>query len=73
MVHIEVGMMYKVKDKFSETYTIIQWCKEQFGGDGEPKYYLNTDIVKDLRWWVRQGYLFFRDEKDYAWFILKWP
>ena len=50
----------------------MQWCKEQFGGDGEPKYYCNTDIVKDLRWWRRQGHLFFREEKDYIWFMLRW-
>jgi len=62
--------MYKVK--VPETYARMQWCKEQFGGDGEPKYYLNTDIVKDLLWWRRQGYLFFREEKDYAWYLLRW-
>ena len=64
--------MYKVKITVPETYAIIRWCKEQFGGDGVPDYHLNTDIVKDLRWWGRQEHLFFRDEKDYAWFLLRW-
>lgn len=62
--------MYKVK--VSETYARIQWCETQFGGDGCPYYHLNTDIVKGLRWWCRQGYLFFREEKDYVWYVLRW-
>ena len=53
-------------------YDTVDWCREHFGGAGEPKYYMNTDIVKDLRWWCRQGYIFFREEKDYAWYLLKW-
>lgn len=63
---------FKVKVKFTETAQVIKWCKEHFGGTGEPKYYMNTDIVKDLRWWCRQGYIYFREEKDYIWFQLKW-
>ena len=64
--------MSEFKVKITEAAR-VKWCKEQFGGTGEPKYYMNTDIVKDLRWWCRvQGHLFFREEKDYIWFRLKW-
>ena len=70
---VEMGMSdFKVKVKFTETAQVIKWCKEHFGGDGLPNYHLKTDIVKDLRWWCRQEHIFFRDEKDYIWFRLKW-
>ena len=68
-------MVYKSKP-MPEAYARVEWCKTQFGGTGEPKWdQLNGGvgaIVKDLRWWRRQGHLFFRNEKDYLLYCLRW-
>lgn len=62
-------MIYKAKvpDVF-----VIEWCKEQFGGDGQPDYSKRVDIVSGMRWWRREGYLFFRNEEDYVWYCIRW-
>ena len=41
------------------------WCKEQFGP--HPK---NIDAWS--RWYISDTKIYFRDEKDYQWFILRW-
>ena len=63
-------MIYKAK--MPEAYARVEWCKAQFGGTGEPDYYRSIDITKGLRWWRRQGHLFFRNEKDYLLYCLRW-
>ena len=60
-----------------EAYARVEWCKAQFGGTGEPNWeaagngraYCLTD---GLRWWRRQGHLFFREEKDFLMYCLRW-
>lgn len=63
-------MIYK--SKLPEAYARMEWCKEQFGGDGQPDYKKSVDIVHGMRWWRRQGHLFFRCEKDYMLYCLRW-
>ena len=48
------------------------WCTEQFGPEGIPKPSDSLAIVAGLRWWRRQGHLFFRSEKDYVLYCLRW-
>ena len=55
-----------------EAYARVEWCKEYFGGTGEPDYYRGIDITRGLRWWRRQGHLFFRSEQDYVFYCLRW-
>ena len=71
-------MIYKAK--MPEAYARVEWCKAQFGGDGEPKFkqtgsltdYRQYRVVDGLRWWRRQGHLFFREEQDYVFYCLRW-
>ena len=63
-------MIYKVK--MPEAHARMEWCKEQFGGDGRPDYSKRVDIVRGMRWWRREGYLFFRYKKDYVWYQMRW-
>jgi hypothetical protein len=45
---------------------VVHWCREQFGP--HPKY---PDAWS--RWEHRyENKIHFRDEKDYAWFMLRW-
>lgn len=52
--------------RFSDEYNeIIAWCAEQFGP--HPKRH---DAWS--RWYVGLGFINFRDERDYQWFVLRW-
>lgn len=45
---------------------VLEWCKQQFGPHPE-----NPDAWS--RWYNKYSEkIHFRDEKDYAWFILRW-
>lgn len=67
-------MIYKAK--MPEAYARVEWCKKQFGGDGIPHNELYTGkgicVTTGLRWWRRRGHLFFRNEKDYLLYCLRW-
>lgn len=65
-------MAYKVEHTTPRYFSKITWCIEQFGPEGIPDYHSNIDIVAGLRWWRRQGHIFFRSEKDYAFYCLRW-
>jgi hypothetical protein len=41
------------------------WCKEQFGPHPE-----SPDAWS--RWYVQQTKVYFRDQKDHNWFVLRW-
>ena len=52
--------------KLSQEYNkIIEWCTEQFGPHPN-----RHDAWS--RWWVGVGTMYFRDEKDYVMFLLRW-
>lgn len=57
-----------------EAWARMEWCRAQFGGEGEPNWekYCGVDIAHGLRWWRRQGHLFFRNEKDFMLYCLRW-
>ena len=55
-----------------ERYFSIRWCKEHFGPEGIPDYNAVIDIVAGLRWWRREGHIFFRNEEDYVLYCLRW-
>jgi hypothetical protein len=66
------------KAKMPEAWARIEWCKEQFGADGlfadgypQPQYG-GHNLTRGLRWWRRSGHLFFRNEQDYLFYLLKW-
>ena len=64
-------MVHKVKITPDKVFS-INWCQEHFGPEGVPDYNANIDIVAGLRWWRRQEHIFFRSEKDYAFYCLRW-
>lgn len=52
--------------RYSDEYnSIIAWCNETFGP--HPK---KQDAWS--RWYVGLGFINFRDQKDYQWFVLRW-
>lgn len=59
-------MMYKVK--LAESWARITWCEQQFGDTVD----YGHAWVKGARWWRIKGYLYFRDEKDYLFYLLRW-
>jgi hypothetical protein len=67
-------MVYKVEHTTPRYFSKITWCIEQFGPEGQPQWekYKGIDIARGLRWWRRQGHIFFRSEKDYAFYCLRW-
>ena len=60
-------MVYKAK--MPEAYARVEWCKEAFGPT-ESVYFKQS--YKRLRWWRRQGHLYFRNEQDYVLYTLRW-
>ena len=72
--------VYKAKEPLKQWSECLAWCREQFGGDGEPAFkktgsltdYRQYNVVDGLRWWTRQNHFFFRNEKDYMWYCLRW-
>jgi hypothetical protein len=63
--------MYKAELTPSR-YFSIEWCTEHFGREGIIDYHANIDIVAGLRWWRRDGHVFFRNEQDYMFYCLRW-
>lgn len=62
-------MIYKAK--MPEAYARVEWCKEAFGP--LEQYRLSrSKTFSDLRWWRKAGYLYFRNEKDYILYTLRW-
>ena len=62
-----------VADFGYEDYDDVRaWCAEQFGPDPELPDAWNRWPI-DSRWQHRYAQqIHFRDEKDYAWFMLRW-
>ena len=53
-----VDMTFNGKYRYQGWTPCVEWCKAQFGMTG---------------WrFVGEGVFEFRDEKDYAWFLLRW-
>jgi hypothetical protein len=50
----------------------LRWCVDLFGATKDIEYTYSNDIAKDLRWWKRQGHVFFRNEQDYILYMLRW-
>ena len=60
---VDIGMGgWRLSREYNE---IIEWCTEQFG-----EHPREHDAWS--RWWVGVGTMYFRDEKDYVLFQLKW-
>lgn len=58
-------------EKFCE---IREWCWQQWGPSCELEIYYK--LKKDVPWsWINDQYrlkIFFRDNAEYQWFLLKW-
>jgi hypothetical protein len=66
-----MGMIYNAK--MPEAYARVEWCKEAFGPTDEfIEYKYGNNIAEGLRWWRRQGHLYFRNEQDYMLYTLRW-
>ena len=50
---------------WKKTTACIEWCEETFGP--QPK---NPDAWS--RWQIKYSSIYFRDSKDYEWFMLRW-
>lgn len=60
MVPVEVGVkVYKAK--LPEAWARMEWCRQTFG---QP--------VKGGNWWRHRGHLYFREQRDYAFYLLRW-
>lgn len=53
------------KMDWKKTTACIEWCEETFGP--QPK---NPDAWS--RWQIKYSSIYFRDSKDYEWFMLRW-
>ncbi len=51
----------KIYGKEPATLDEMEWCREAFGPP-----------VKGGNWWRHHGHLYFRDETNYTWFLLRW-
>ena len=62
-----------VADFGHEDYDDVRaWCAEQFGPEPDPPDAWSRWPI-DSRWQHRyEQKIHFRDEKDYAWFMLRW-
>lgn len=58
--------MYKAK--MPEAWARIKWCEAQFGGN--PTF--GQVYFNGARWWRDTGYVHFRYEQDYLFYLLKW-
>ena len=57
---------YEVEFNWTDYDEIVDWCKEQFGPhDKQPDAWSRWVHVYEYK-------IQFRDEKDYAWFVLRW-
>ena len=58
--------MYKAK--MPNAWVRIKWCEQQFGTIDE----YGHPWVRGARWWRNKGYVCFRDEADYLFYLLRW-
>ncbi len=69
-------IVYKAKQPLKQWAESLAWCREQFGGTGDPYVEYSGHQVgidtTNLTWWERQNHYFFRNEKDYMWYCLRW-
>lgn len=49
------------KAKLPEAWARMEWCRQTFG---QP--------VKGGNWWRHRGHLYFREQRDYAFYLLRW-
>jgi hypothetical protein len=54
-------MKFFYKAKLPEAYARCEWCRMHLG-----------KAVKGGNWWRHRGHLYFKDEKSYLMYILKW-
>jgi len=56
---------YEADMPWQQRADVLMWCTEQLGPQ---------PVVNDAwsRWYYSFGILYFRDEQDYIWFILRW-
>jgi hypothetical protein len=59
------------KVKIPEAYARVKWCREIFGRPFQdlPK---ESRQWQNMRWYRNKGYIYFREEKDYVWYMLRW-
>ena len=43
----------------SNSKEVLQWCIDQFG-------------MCNTRWFLKNNYIYFKHEKDFTWYLLKW-
>ena len=65
------------KAKMPQAYARVEWCKQTFGGTGQPNWEAAGNgraycVTNGLRWWRDRGHLCFTNEKDYAFYLLRW-
>jgi hypothetical protein len=56
---LELDHTYDVVELESITLELIDWLNTSFGPPGP-------------RWWISNYKVYFRDEKDYVWFEMRW-
>jgi len=54
-------MKFIRKVKLAEAYARVEWCKQRFGPQ-----------VHGGIWWRHRGHLYFKDEKCYTLYALRW-
>jgi hypothetical protein len=65
------GITFGFHDEYNE---MICWCKQNFGDPIDLSLYLDgSSLPARQRWYKRYANeLWFRDEQDYLWFLLRW-
>jgi hypothetical protein len=61
-----VDMAFNSKNRYQGWMPCIRWCVETFGGG------IGISAWGPGWRFVGEGVFEFRDEKDYAWFLLRW-
>ncbi len=56
---LELDHTYDVVELESITLDLIEWLNKSFGPPG-------------ARWWISNYKVYFRDERDYVWFEMRW-
>lgn len=56
--------MMQYKAKMPEAWARLQWCKEHFGPE--------SPFANYGRWHRYKGYIYFNDEQDYLFYMLRW-
>lgn len=54
-------MKFFYKAKLPEAYARCEWCRMHLG-----------KAVRGGNWWRHRGHLYFKDEKTYLMYLLKW-